>query len=44
MLDWNVTLTSFLIQYLCMMGLFVCAGCYLGKAVQGLREGTNVVL
>ena len=42
MLDWNVTLTSFLIQYLCMMGLFVCAGCYLGKAVQELPR--SVVL
>ena len=42
MLDWNVTLTSFLIQYLCMMGLFVCAGCYLGKAVQELQR--SVVL
>lgn len=42
MLDWNVTLTSFLIQYLCMMGLFVCAGCYLGKAVQKMQR--SVVL
>ena len=32
--DWNVTLTSFLLQYLCMMGLFVCAGYYLGRAAQ----------
>lgn len=42
MLDWNVTLTSFLLQYLCMMGLFVCAGYYLGKAVQELQR--SVVL
>lgn len=42
MLDWNVTLTSFLLQYLCMMGLFVCAGYYLGKAVQKMQR--SVVL
>ena len=42
MLDWNVTLTSFLIQYLCMMELFVCAGYYLGKAVQKMQR--SVVL
>lgn len=42
MLDWNITLTSFLLQYLCMMGLFVCAGYYLGKAVQELQR--SVVL
>ena len=42
MLDWNVTPTSFLLQYLCMMGLFVCAGYYLGKAVQKMQR--SVVL
>lgn len=42
MLDWDVTLTSFLIQYLCMMGLFVCAGCYLGKAVQKMQRSVVV--
>ena len=38
LLDWNVTLASFLLQYLCMMGSFVCAGYYLGRAVQKLQR------
>lgn len=41
MLDWNVTLTSFLLQYLCLMGLFVCAGYYLGKAMQSIGINTE---
>ena len=34
MLDFDMTLTKFLLQYLCIMGLFVCIGYYFGKILQ----------
>ena len=39
MLDFDVTLAGFLLDYLCVMGLFICAGYYLGRLLQ--KEGRN---
>ena len=41
MLDFDMTLTKFLLQYLCIMGLFVCIGYYLGKTLQKTRRAAS---
>lgn len=40
--DVGTTLTSFLLDYLCIMGLFVCIGYYLGKAVSNISRKNKV--
>ena len=41
MLDFDMTLAKFLLQYLCIMGLFVCIGYYLGKTLQKTRRAAS---
>ena len=41
MLDFDMTLTKFLLQYLCIMGLVVCIGYYLGKTLQKTRRAAS---
>ena len=41
MLDFDATLAGFLLDYLCVMGLFICAGYYLGRLLQKAGRNTK---